>query len=162
MNQGQFGLVGIVYRVYNLRKPVRSKRDGRCRRPPQQLPEHGFPMIEVEWLPLKRRRHSMILMSEVGIPLRVTEDLIEIAASLIDYVRITDHVSLSDRLAAMGKKEFLLFELGLIQPQEKATWLVERYGSEINFTGVAPADVVAVDAIHRGIHRQAGYRAMVS
>lgn len=254
----------------------------------------AFPMIEVPRIPPKPRRHSMLLMSEVGIPMRVTEDLIEIAAPLIDYAKITDHVGLSDRLtadwirkkialynrngikvlpggipfqlaaqqgkvpeyfravlnlgfagvemsedtmepldpghrddliaqaqglglkvmtemgrknldkpfeveeiieqinhdisigvshiylesseiqalfdsdpsaldrlAALGKNEFLLFELGLNQPQEKAAWLVERYGTEINFASVAPADVVAVDAIRRGIHRKAGYRAMI-
>lgn len=254
----------------------------------------AFPMIEVPRIPPKPRRHSMLLMSEVGIPMRVTEDLIEIAAPLIDYAKITDHVGLADRLtadwirrkialynrngikvlpggipfqlaaqqnkvpeyfravrdlgfagveisedtmeplepahrddlvaqaqdlglkvmtemgrknldkpfevddiieqihhdisigvshiylesseiqelyetdpgaldrlAALGKNEFLLFELGLNQPQEKAAWLAERYGTEINFASVAPADVVAVDAIRRGIHRKAGYRAMI-
>lgn len=254
----------------------------------------AFPMIEVPRIPPKPRRHSMLLMSEVGIPLRATEDLLEIAAPLIDYAKITDHVGLSDRLtadwirrkvalynsagvkvlpggipfqlaaqqgkvsayfkavrdlgfagvemsedtmeplepkhrddlvaeaqalglkvmtemgrknldkpfeveeiieqihhdisigvshiylesseiqelfdtdptsldrlAALGKNEFLLFELGLNQPQEKAAWLAERYGTEINFASVAPADVVPVDAIRRGIHRKAGYRAMI-
>lgn len=255
----------------------------------------AFPMIQVPRIPPKPRRHSMLLMSEVGIPLRQTEDLLEIAAPLIDYAKITDHVGLSDRLsaawirrkialynsagvkvlpggipfqlaaqqgktsdyfkavrdlgfagveisedtmeplqaderdrliaeaqglglkvmtemgrknldkpfevtdiieqihhdlaigvshiylesseiqalfesdpsaldrlAALGKNEFLLFELGLNQPQEKAAWLAERYGTTINFASVAPADVVAVDAIRRGIHRKAGYRAMVN
>ncbi|MCW5576432.1 MAG: phosphosulfolactate synthase, partial [Burkholderiales bacterium] len=254
----------------------------------------AFPMIEVERIPPKPRRHSMLLMSEVGIPLRVTEDLLEIAAPIIDYAKITDHVGLSDRLsaawirrkvalynshgvkvlpggipfqlaaqqgkvagyfravrdlgfagveisedtmepldpkrrddlvaeaqalglkvmtemgrknldkpfeveeiigqihhdieigvshiylesseiqalfeqdpsaldrlAALGMNEFLLFELGLNQSQEKAAWLVERYGVEINFASVSPADVVAVDAIRRGIHRKANYRAMI-
>jgi phosphosulfolactate synthase len=249
-----------------------------------------FPMIEVPRLPPKPRKHSMILMSETGIPLRVTEDLLEIAAPLIDYAKITDHVGLSDRLTAawlkrkialynahdidvvpggipfqlavqqnkaddflkrvrdvgfagvemsedtmepmdtgyresliaralemglkvmtemgrknldvafdvdaicsqilrdielgvskiylesseiqaiyeadpkaldriagLGKNEYLLFELGLIQAQEKAAWLIERYGTEINFASVSPADVVAVDAIRRGIHRKAAY-----
>lgn len=253
----------------------------------------AFPMIAVPRIPPKPRSHSMMLMSEVGIPLRVTEDLLEIAAPIIDYAKITDHVGLSDRLpadwirrkialynsygvqvlpggipfqlaaqqgrvtpyfravrdlgfagvelsedtmepldpghrddlvaeaqalglkvmtemgrknldkpfdveeiigqihhdiglgvshiylesseiqalfesdpsaldrlAALGKNEFLLFELGLNQPQEKAAWLTERYGTEINFASVSPSDVVAVDAIRRGIHRKAGYRAM--
>lgn len=56
----------------------------------------------------------------------------------------------------------IYLESSEIQSQEKAAWLVERYGTEINFASVAPADVVAVDAIRRGIHRKAGYRAMVS
>ncbi len=262
---------------------------------PERTYRHtALPMIEVPRLPPKPRRQSMLLMSEVGIPLRATEDLIEIAAPLIDYAKITDHVGLSDRLsadwirrkimlynrngiqvlpggipfqlaaqqgtvteyfravrdlgfagvemsedtmepldparrddwvaeaqalglkvmtemgrknldkpfeveeiieqinhdlsigvshiylesseiqalfdtdpsaldrlAALGKNEFLLFELGLNQPQEKAAWLVERYGAEINFASVSPADVVAVDAIRRGIHRKANYRSMV-
>lgn len=66
-----------------------------------------------------------------------------------------------DRFAVPGKNEFLLFEPGLNQRQEKAAWLAERYGTEINFASVAPADVVAVDAIRRGIHRKADYRAMM-
>ncbi len=253
----------------------------------------AFPMLEVLQLPPKPRKNCMILMSEVGIPLRATEDIIEIAAPLIDYAKITDHAGLADRLsaawikkkvalynkagidvvpggipfqlaviqhkvddylkavrdlgfagvemsedtmkpletgyreeliaqalgmglkvmtemgrknvdmpfdadevckqilrdielgvskvylesseiqamtrtdpkaldtiAALGKNEYLLFELGMIEPQEKAAWLVERYGFEINFASVAPADVVAVDAIRRGMHRKAHYSYM--
>ena len=45
-------------------------------------------------------------------------------------------------------------------PREKAAWLVERYGFDINFASVAPADVVAVDAIRRGMHRKAHYSFM--
>ncbi len=249
-----------------------------------------FPMLEVPKIPPKPRQKSMLLMSEVGIPLRATEDILEVAASIIDYAKITDHSGLVDRLsadwmkkkialynahgievvpggipfqlavvqhrvdqylqgvraigfagveisedtmqplaagfreeivakaksmglkvmtemgrknvdvpfngdeicaqilrdielgvskiylesseiqqiaksdpraldqiAALGKNEFLLFELGLIEPQEKAAWLVERYGPEINFASVAPADVIAVDAIRRGMHRKAHY-----
>ena len=250
-----------------------------------------FPMLDLPVLPPKPRKDSMLLMSETGIPLRATEDLLEIAAPLIDYAKITDHVGLADRLstkwlkrkialynahdvqvvpggipfqiavmqnktldylqavrdvgfcgvemsedtmepmetgyreeliaralgmgltvmtemgrknldvafdvdaicaqilrdielgvskvylesseiqelfkadpsaldriAGLGKNEFLLFELGLIEAQEKAAWLVERYGTQINFASVSPADVVAVDAIRRGIHRKGGYR----
>lgn len=51
-------------------------------------------------------------------------------------------------------------EMGLIEPQEKAAWLVERYGFDINFASVAPADVVAVDAIRRGMHRKSHYNYM--
>jgi phosphosulfolactate synthase len=65
-----------------------------------------------------------------------------------------------DRIAALDRNEYLLFELGLNQPQEKAAWLVERYGPEINFASVAPADVVPVDAIRRGMHRKAGFTYM--
>jgi phosphosulfolactate synthase len=65
-----------------------------------------------------------------------------------------------DRIAGLGKNEYLLFELGLNQPQEKAAWLVERYGPEINFASVAPADVVPVDAIRRGMHRKANFTYM--
>lgn len=250
-------------------------------------------MLEVLQLPPKPRRNCMILMSEVGIPLRATEDIIEIAAPIIDYAKITDHAGLAGRLsaawikkkvalynksgidvvpggipfqlaviqhkvddylkavrdlgfagvemsedtmqpletgyreeliaqalgmglkvmtemgrknvdipfdadeickqilrdielgvskiylesseiqamtrtdpkaldtiAALGKNEYLLFELGLIEPQEKAAWLVERYGFEINFASVSPADVVAVDAIRRGMHRKSHYSFM--
>jgi len=253
----------------------------------------AFPMLEVLQLPPKPRKNCMILMSEVGIPLRATEDIIEIAAPIIDYAKITDHAGLADRLsaawikkkvalynkagidvvpggipfqlaviqhklddylkavrdlgfagvemsedtmkpletgyreeliaqaldmglkvmtemgrknvdipfdadevckqilrdielgvskiylesseiqamtrtdpraldtiAALGKNEYLLFELGLIEPQEKAAWLVERYGFEINFASVSPADVVAVDAIRRGMHRKSHYSFM--
>ena len=253
----------------------------------------AFPMLEVLQLPSKPRKNCMILMSEVGIPLRATEDIIEIAAPIIDYAKITDHAGLADRLsaawikkkvalynkagidvvpggipfqlaviqhkvddylkavrdlgfagvemsedtmkpletgyreeliaralgmglkvmtemgrknvdipfdadevckqilrdielgvskiylesseiqamtrtdpkaldtiAALGKNEYLLFELGLIEPQEKAAWLVERYGFEINFASVSPADVVAVDAIRRGMHRKSHYSYM--
>ena len=250
-------------------------------------------MLEVLQLPPKPRKNCMILMSEVGIPLRATDDIIEIAAPIIDYAKITDHAGLADRLsaawikkkvalynkagidvvpggipfqlaviqhkiddylkavrdlgfagvemsedtmkpletgyreeliaqaldmglkvmtemgrknvdipfdadevckqilrdielgvskiylesseiqamtrtdpraldtiAALGKNEYLLFELGLIEPQEKAAWLVERYGFEINFASVSPADVVAVDAIRRGMHRKSHYSFM--
>ena len=250
-------------------------------------------MLEVLQLPPKPRKNCMILMSEVGIPLRATEDIIEIAAPIIDYAKITDHAGLADRLsaawikkkvalynkagidvvpggipfqlaviqhkvddylkavrdlgfagvemsedtmkpletgyreeliaqalgmglkvmtemgrknvdipfdadevckqilrdielgvskiylesseiqamtrtdpkaldtiAALGKNEYLLFELGLIEPQEKAAWLVERYGFEINFASVSPTDVVAVDAIRRGMHRKSHYSFM--
>ena len=253
----------------------------------------AFPMLEVLQLPPKPRKNCMILMSEVGIPLRATEDIIEIAAPIIDYAKITDHAGLADRLsaawikkkvalynkagidvvpggipfqlaviqhkvddylkavrdlgfagvemsedtmkpletgyreeliaqalgmglkvmtemgrknvdipfdadevckqilrdielgvskiylesseiqamtrtdpkaldtiAALGKNEYLLFELGLIEPQEKAAWLVERYGFEINFASVSPTDVVAVDAIRRGMHRKSHYSFM--
>jgi phosphosulfolactate synthase len=65
-----------------------------------------------------------------------------------------------DRIAGLGKNEFLLFELGLIDAQDKAAWLVERYGPAINFASVAPADVVAVDAIRRGLHRKAHFSYM--
>jgi len=253
----------------------------------------AFPMLQVMQLPPKPRTNSMLLMSEVGIPLRATEDIIEIAAPIIDYAKITDHAGLVDRLsaawikkkvalynkagidvvpggipfqlaviqhkvddylkavrdlgfagvemsedtmkpletgyredliaqalgmglkvmtemgrknvdipfdadevckqilrdielgvskvylesseiqamtrtdpkaldtiAALGKNEYLLFELGLIEPQEKAAWLVERYGFEINFASVSPAGVVAVDAIRRGMHRKSHYSFM--
>lgn len=253
----------------------------------------AFPMLEVLQLPPKPRTKCMLLMSEVGIPLRATEDIIEIAAPIIDCAKITDHAGLVDRLsaswirkkialynangvdvlpggipfqlaviqhkvddylkavrdlgfagvemsedtmaplatgyreeliaralemglkvmtemgrknldvpfdadavcaqilrdielgvskiylesseiqamtktdptaldriAALGKNQYLLFELGLIEPQEKAAWLVERYGFEINFASVSPADVVAVDAIRRGMHRKSHYSYM--
>lgn len=81
---------------------------------------------------------------------------IHLESSEIQALFDSDPSSL-DRLAALGKNEFLLFELGLNQPQEKTAWLAERYGTEINFASVAPADVVAVDAIHR----KANYRAMM-
>jgi phosphosulfolactate synthase len=251
----------------------------------------AYPMLTVPRIPSKPRKNSMLLMSEVGMPLRATEDLIEIAGTLIDYAKITDHVGLVDRLSAawikrkvalynandipvipggipfqlaviqdkvlgyfhavqdlgfdgvemsedtmkpmqtgyreeliataiemglkvftemgrknvetpfdadeiceqilrdidlgvskiylesseiqelfeadpaaldkiagLGKNDFLLFELGMINAQEKAAWLVERYGPEINFASVSPTDVVAVDAIRRGMHRKAAYR----
>lgn len=253
----------------------------------------AFPMLEVLQLPPKPRKDCMILMSEVGIPLRQAEDILEIAAPIIDCAKITDHAGLVDRLsaewirkkvalynkhnvqvmpggipfqlaviqhkvdgylkavkdlgfygvemsedtmkpletgyreeliakaldmglkvmtemgrknvdipfnaeetceqilrdielgvskiylesaeiqamtrddpkaldtiAALGKNEYLLFELGLIEAQEKAAWLVERYGFNINFASVAPQDVVAVDAIRRGMHRKAHFNFM--
>lgn len=253
----------------------------------------AFPMLEVPRVPPKPRTRSMLLMSETGISLRATEDIIEIAAPIIDYAKITDHAGLVDRLPAawikrkvalynahdiqvvpggipfqlaviqnkvdeylqavqdlgfvgvemsedtmqpmergyrekliaralemglkvmtemgrknvevpfdadeiceqilrdlelgvskiylesseiqeifkadpaaldkiakLGKNEYLLFELGLIEAQEKAAWLVERYGPDINFASVAPSDVVAVDAIRRGMHRKAAFRYM--
>jgi phosphosulfolactate synthase len=254
----------------------------------------AFPMLEVMRIPPKPRDRSLLLMSELGIPLRETEDIIEVAGSLIDYAKITDHAGLVDRLtaawirkkialynahgiqvlpggipfqlavmqnkvndyflavrdlgfagveisedvmepmeqgyrdeliaralelglkvmtemgrknldvafdadaisrqilrdlelgvskiylesseiqglaktdpgaldriAALGKNQFLLFELGLIEPQEKAAWLVGRYGPDINFASVSPADVVAVDAIRRGLHRKASYSYLI-
>lgn len=250
----------------------------------------AFAMLSLPPLPPKPRQKSMIVMSEVGIPLRETEDLIEVAGALIDYAKITDHVGLMERLSAawirrkvalynahdigvlpggipfqlavvqnkvldyfnavrdlgfagvemsedvieplaagereeligkalelglqvmteMGRKNVdkkfdaeaiagqvahdiklgvskvylesseiqrllqddpgaldrlfrvdggkaLLFELGLNSPQEKAAWLVERYGPEINFASVSPYDVVAVDAVRRGMHRKSSY-----
>jgi phosphosulfolactate synthase len=67
-----------------------------------------------------------------------------------------------DGLAALGGGSIVLFELGLISPQEKAAWLVERYGPLINFASVSPQDVVAVDAIRVGLHRKADYRYLSS
>jgi phosphosulfolactate synthase len=255
--------------------------------------ETVFPMLQVMQIPPKPRRKSMLLMSEVGIPLREAEDICEIAAPVIDYAKITDHAGLSyrlsadwlrkkirlynshqievvpggipfqlavmqnkvteyfkrvrdvgfagvemsedvieplepgyreeliaearglglkvmtemgrknldkafdvdaiceqilrdielgvskvylesseiqemvkadasalDRIAALDKNEYLLFELGLNQPQEKAAWLVERYGPDINFASVSPADVVPVDGIRRGLHRKAHFSYM--
>jgi phosphosulfolactate synthase len=250
-------------------------------------------MLEVMQLPPKPRRNCMLLMSEVGIPLRESEDICEVAAPIIDYAKITDHAGMAyrlsadwlskkirlydsygiqvipggipfqlavqqnkvseffrrvrdvgfvgvemsedviepleasrredlirearelglavmtemgrknrdrafdvdsiceqivrdielgvskvylesaeiqeiyaqdpaalDRIAGLGRNDYLLFELGLNQPQEKAAWLVERYGPEINFASVAPADVVPVDAIRRGLHRKAHFAYM--
>lgn len=252
-----------------------------------------FSMLKVIQLPPKPRKQSMIIMSELGIPLRATEDLLEVASSIIDYAKITDHAGLADRLTAewivkkialykkygidvlpggiplqvavlqgqaeayleavagagfcgveisedvmpplaadkrkaliaralgmglavmtemgrknldtpfntdeiieqilrdidlgvskiylesseiqdlyerdpggldriagLGKNEYLLFELGLVEAQEKADWLVRRYGPAINFASVSPADVVPVDAIRRGMHRKAGFSYM--
>lgn len=249
-----------------------------------------FGMLEVPAIPPKPRERAMIGVSEVGIPLRATEDLIEIAAPLIDYAKITDHTGLVDRLSRawlekkialynrhgievlpggiplqlavvqgkvgeylravrdfgfagveisddviepfeegyreeligrardlglkvtteVGRKNldavfdidatarriardlelgackvylesaeiqavaerdpagldrllaaldrsFLLFELGLNQPQEKAAWLAGRYGADINFASVSPQDVIAVDAIRRGMNRKCSY-----
>jgi phosphosulfolactate synthase (CoM biosynthesis protein A) len=62
-----------------------------------------------------------------------------------------------DRLLASVDRSRLLFELGLIQPQDKAAWLAGRYGSDINFASVGPQDVVAVDAIRRGMNRKSSY-----
>ena len=56
-----------------------------------------FPMLHVLELPPKPRDRAMIGLSETGIPLRATEDLLEIAASLIDYAKITDHSGLVNR-----------------------------------------------------------------
>ncbi|MGE5524775.1 MAG: phosphosulfolactate synthase [Rhodospirillaceae bacterium] len=255
--------------------------------------ETVFPMLEVMRTPAKPRNRAMLLMSEVGIPLREAEDIIEIAAPIIDYAKITDHAGLAyrltadwlkkkirlynsngievvpggipfqlavmqnkvieyfqrvrdlgfagvemsedvmepmergyreeliararemglkvmtemgrknldvafdvdeiceqiladiklgvskiylesseiqalfeadpsalDRIASLGKNEYLLFELGLNQPQEKAAWLVERYGPDINFASVSPADVIAIDGIRRGLHRKAHFSYM--
>jgi phosphosulfolactate synthase (CoM biosynthesis protein A) len=252
-----------------------------------------FPMLEVMQIPPKPRTNSMLLMSEIGIPLRQSEDICEVAGTIIDYAKITDHAGMSyrlsadwlkkkirlynssyiqvipggipfqlavqqnkvseflkrvqdvgfvgvemsedviepleakhredliaqakslglavytemgrknrdrafdvdaiceqilrdiqlgvskvylesaeiqeiyaqdpaalDRIAGLGKNEYLLFELGLVQAQEKAAWLVERYGPGINFASVAPADVVPVDAIRRGLHRKAHFTFM--
>ncbi len=250
-----------------------------------------FGMLQVPAIPPKPRERAMIGVSEVGIALRETEDLLEIAAPLIDYAKITDHTGLVDRhtrgwlrrkialynawgidvlpggvplqlavvqgkvadylravkdigfagveisddviepfeqgyreeligrgrelglkvttevgrknvdsmldldattrqiardlqlgvykvylesaeiqavserdpagldrLLAAVDKSALLFELGLVQPQEKAAWLSGRYGADINFASVAPRDVVAVDAIRRGMNRKSSYR----
>ena len=250
----------------------------------------AFGMLTPPPLAPKPRSTAMMLMSEVGIPLRQTEDLLEIAAPIIDYAKITDHLGLIERLSAawirrkialynahdvkvvpggipfqvavvqrkvpdyfkavrdlgfagvemsedviepiaagqreewialargmglgvmteVGRKNVdvkfdaesiakqvahdiklgvskiyiesaeiqhlvkdnpgaldrlfkvdggkaLLFELGLNSPQEKAVWLVERYGPQINFASVSPYDVVAVDAIRRGMHRKGGF-----
>jgi phosphosulfolactate synthase len=253
------------------------------------------PMLKVMQIPPKPRNRAMLLMSEVGIPLREAEDICEIAAPIIDYAKITDHAGMAYRLSAdwlkkkihlynshgiavvpggipfqlaviqnnvmdylkrvrdlgfagvemsedviepletghreeliaqaiemglkvmtemgrknldkkfdvdaiieqilrdiklgvskiyiesseiqalyeadptalnrivgLGKNEYLLFELGLIQPQEKAAWLVARYGPDINFASVSPYDVVVVDAIRRGMHRKASFSYMTN
>lgn len=252
--------------------------------------EPAFNMLEIPAIPPKPRNRGMIGVSEVGIPLRATEDLIEVAGSLIDYAKITDHTGLVDRhtrawvkkkiqlynahgidvlpggipfqlavvqnkadtyfeavrdlgfagveisddvieplepayrekligraresglrvTTEVGRKNLdavfdtdaiakqiirdlelgvykvyiesseiqsiaekdpaaldrllevvdrsaLLFELGLNMPQEKAAWLAARYGADINFASVSPQDVVAVDAIRRGLNRKASY-----
>ena len=252
--------------------------------------ETAFRMLEVPTIPPKPRNRCMIGVSEVGIALAATEDLIEVAAPLIDYAKITDHTGLVDRhsrtwvkrkialynaagidvlpggipfqlavlqntvdafldvvrdlgfagveisddviepLAQAQKEDFigrarelglkvttevgrknvdakfdaetiarqilrdvelgaykvyiesaeiqvitqsdpqaldrllalvdrdtLLFELGLNRPQEKAAWLVARYGPELNFASVAPQDVVPVDSIRRGMNRHVSY-----
>lgn len=255
------------------------------------MKEAAFGMLDVPGIPPKPRETSMIGVSEVGIPLRETEDLLEIAAPLIDYAKITDHTGLIDRhtrawvqrkialynasgipvlpggiplqiavvqgrvreymqavrdvgfagveisddviepfeqgyreeligrgrelglkvttevgrknvgavldldatakqitrdlelgaykvylesaeiqavaerdptgldrLLASVDKSAVLFELGLVQPLEKAAWLSGRYGADINFASVAPQDVVPVDAIRRGLSRKSSYR----
>lgn len=252
--------------------------------------ENAFGMLEVMPIPPKPRDTGMIGVSEVGISLRATEDLIEIAGALIDYAKITDHTGLVDRhtsawvrkkialynahgidvlpggipfqlavlqdksdeyfravrdlgfagveisddvieplapeyreeligrargmglkvttevgrknldavfdadaiasqisrdlrlgvykvyiesseiqsiaekdpaaldhLLATVDRSALLFELGLNAPQDKAAWLAARYGADINFASVSPQDIVAVDAIRRGMHRKASY-----
>ena len=86
---------------------------------------------------------------------------IYIESSEIQALYETDPAALN-RIVAMGKNEYLLFELGLNQPQEKAAWLVERYGSDINFASVSPSDVVVVDAIRRGMHRKASFSYMTN
>ena len=72
----------------------------------------AFGMLTPLPLAPKPRTTSLMLMSEVGIPLRQTEDLLEIAAIIIDYA----------------------------------------------IASVSPYDVVAVDAIRRGLHRKAEFR----
>ena len=72
----------------------------------------AFPMLEVLQLPPKPRKNCMILMSEVGIPLRATEDIIEIAAPIIDYAKITDHAGLADR-RANGGYDHGVFHIGV-------------------------------------------------
>ena len=67
-----------------------------------------------------------------------------------------DPAGLDGFLAAVDKKK-VLFELGLVQPLDKAAWLTARYGTDLNFASVAPQDVVPVDAIRRGLHRKTHY-----
>jgi phosphosulfolactate synthase (CoM biosynthesis protein A) len=64
-----------------------------------------------------------------------------------------------DKIAKLGKNEYLLFG-SADRGQDKAAWLTERYGPDINFASVAPSDVVAFDAIRRGMHRKAAFRYM--
>lgn len=84
---------------------------------------------------------------------------IYLESSEIQAMARTDPKAL-DRIAALGKNQYLLFELGLIEPQEKSAWLIERYGFDINFASLSPADVVAVGAIRRGMHRKSHYNYM--
>ena len=46
------------------------------------------------------RASALMTMSEAGIPLRRTEGLLEIAAPIIDYAKITDHLGRRERLSA--------------------------------------------------------------
>jgi phosphosulfolactate synthase len=85
------------------------------------------------------------------------------------YIESSEIQALSERdaealdgLAALGGGSVVLFELGLNSPQEKAAWLVERYGPLINFASVSPQDVIAVDAIRAGMHRGSEYRYLTS
>src|SRR5689334_18893457 len=60
----------------------------------------AFGMLTPPPLAPKPRSTAMMLMSEIGIPLRQTEDILEIAAPIIDYAKITDHLGLMERLSA--------------------------------------------------------------
>lgn len=50
----------------------------------------AFGMLEVTAIPPKPRERFVIDVPEVGIPLRATEDLLEVAAPHIDHASITD------------------------------------------------------------------------
>jgi phosphosulfolactate synthase len=71
----------------------------------------AFPMLQVMELPPKPRKRAMLLMSEVGIPMRESEDIIEIAAPVIEYAKITDHAGPCGRLSAEWvKKKIRLYD----------------------------------------------------
>jgi phosphosulfolactate synthase len=126
-----------------------------------------------QWIALAHRL-GLAVMTEVGrknvdvkfdaeaIARQVARD-IELGVSKI-YIESAEIQRLAqddpgalDRLLEVDGGRTLLFELGLNSPQEKAVWLTERYGPQINFASVSPADVVAVDAIRRGMHRKGGF-----
>ena len=126
-----------------------------------------------EWIALARGL-GLSVMTEVGrknvdvrfdadsIARQVERDLslgvskVYVESAEIQHL-VKDNPGALDRLFQIDGGRALLFELGLVSPQEKAAWLVERYGPQINFASVSPYDVVAVDAIRRGMHRKAGF-----
>jgi phosphosulfolactate synthase len=126
-----------------------------------------------EWIALARGM-GLSVMTEVGrknvdvkfdaesIAKQVARDIglgvskVYVESAEIQHL-VKDNPGALDRLFQVDGGKALLFELGLVSPQEKAVWLVERYGSQINFASVSPYDVVAVDAIRRGMHRKGGF-----
>src|SRR5688572_27903108 len=118
-------------------------------------------MLQVPVIPPKARERVINDVTEVCIRIRMTEDLLEIAAPLIDYAKITDHTGLVDRLTCSWvKKKIALynahgidvlpggipFQLAVVQGK------VGEYFSavkEIGFAGVEISDDV-IEPIAQG------------
>lgn len=73
-----------------------------------------FSMLSIPEIPPKPRRRGLLAISDKIIPIRAMEDLLEIAGSLIDTAKISDHVG----LIARHSKEWIQKKIQLYHSQD--------------------------------------------